>query len=94
MPKYLCWVPDFHPYASNDDGVEVDAFDAWSAAKEYAKRADNDSGSDISSGLMGSGDKLRVHVLGPDGVETLWDVWPEVEVIWYGNAAGVVEKRT
>ena len=55
---------------------------------------DNDSGSDISNGLMDSGDKLRVHVLSPDGVESMWDVWPDIVIHWYGCAAGVAEKRS
>ena len=89
MAEYLCWMPGS---SEREDATIIHAFDAWSAAKEFAKRADNDSGSDISNGAMDSRNTLRVHVLTPDGVETLWDVWPDIVIHWYGCAAGIVEQ--
>jgi hypothetical protein len=86
MSEYLCWMLG---HTERDEAVIVHAFDAWSAAKEFAKRADQESGSYISNGAMDSGAKLRVHVLSPDGVESMWDVWPDIVIVWYGCVAGV-----
>lgn len=87
MGEYVCWIPAF----GDDPVTTIHAYDAWMAAKQFAARADADSGAEISNGAMRHNVSLRVHVRTPDGVETTWDVTPEATITWYARAAGVVQ---
>jgi hypothetical protein len=80
---------------TSDDAREVHAFDAWSAAKRWAEWADGNSGAEMSqNGLRQGHPGYVVHILTPDNVETIFRVFPEAEVRWYAQAAGVVPAPT
>lgn len=83
MAEYRCWMPA--NCETRDDARVVHAFDAWSASKAFAKKADEDSGAEMSASREG----FTVHVLSEDDIETVWRVWPEYEVQWYAHAERV-----
>jgi len=84
MARYRCWMPDYAE--TSDDAREVEAFDAWAAVKHYAKWADENAGGEMAqNGLRPAHAGYIVHCLSPDNAETVWRIWPEVEVRWYAS---------
>ena len=89
MAEFRCWIPEYEE--GQDEADVIHAFDAWSAAKRFAEKADQNAGGEIATSALRGNNKLRIHVLSPEGIETMWDVWPEAEIRWYGSAAGVAQ---
>lgn len=86
MSAYRCWLVGDH---TEEQGWDVEAYDAWMAVKSVVRQLDNDSGSEISHGAFERNNKLRIGVRHPDGTVSEWDAWPDIEVRWYACVAKV-----